>query len=229
MTRALVLFSGGQDSTSCLLWAKSYYKKVECISFDYDQIHNLELEAGERIAKLLEVDRILLKIPFIKDISVSSLLTKTESKEHPLNTDLPASFLPGRNLLFLTIAAMYAYTKNITTIIAGMCQTDYSGYPDCRRGVISTLGAVLSDGMNYDLEILTPLMYLTKAQSIHLIWESPHAVEALSLTHTCYLGEYPPCGTCPACILRAKGFKEAGLQDPLMLRAYNEFDLTEKE
>jgi 7-cyano-7-deazaguanine synthase len=215
--KALVLLSGGQDSASCLLWAINTFEKIECISFDYNQIHNRELDSGRKICEYLNISRKVIDVSFIKNISISSLLNKDLDvcNKHILNSTLPSSFLPGRNLLFLTIAAMYAYTTQTNNLIGGMCQIDYSGYPDCRDEVISCLEEVLNIGMEFKLNIHTPLMYLTKAESINLIIKLPNALKVLSMTHTCYKGTEIPCGECPACILRANGFKEAGIEDPI--------------
>ena len=214
--KALVLLSGGQDSATCLLWAKHIHKEVEAISFTYGQKHSRELEAGDNICKLLNIQRTVIGLPFISNISVSSLLNSTLEGQHPLNDALPASFLPGRNVLFLTIAAMYAYTKEINILVGGMCQTDYSGYPDCRRTFIDYLELAFDRGFARDIYIVTPLMFLSKADSIKLALSLPLGKEILKLSHTCYKGENPPCGTCPACIIRAKGFSEVGITDPIL-------------
>ena len=128
---------------------------------------------------------------------------------------LPSTFVPGRNIFFLTIAAAYAYAHGITDIVTGVCQTDYSGYPDCRNATIQALEKTLSLGMDKPFKIHTPLMFLTKAQTVDMIDKLGY-FDLLGLTHTCYVGKNPPCQKCPSCILRAKGFKEAKKQDPLI-------------
>ena len=213
--KALVLLSGGQDSATALLWAINNFKDVECISFDYRQMHSKELYCSKAICELLHIIRIVIDLDFVEDIAISSLLTPLVNGQHPINKNLPSSFLPGRNILFLTIAGMYAYTNGIHNLIGGMCQTDYSGYPDCRVPFISYMEKALTSGLDYYIKIITPLMYMTKAEEVKLAFSLPYGPEVLALTHTCYKGEYPPCGECPACILRAKGFSEANIKDPI--------------
>jgi 7-cyano-7-deazaguanine synthase len=130
-------------------------------------------------------------------------------------TGLPNTFVPGRNLIFLTFAAAFAYQRGISHLVTGVAQTDFSGYPDCREETISALQSALRLGMESDVEIHTPLMNLSKKQTVLLARELG-AIPAMALTHTCYNGERPPCGSCPACQLRAKGFAEAGIADPLL-------------
>ena len=130
------------------------------------------------------------------------------------DTGLPTTFVPGRNILFLTIAAGYAYQKKIKHIVAGVCQTDYSGYPDCRDATIKSLQDTLKLGLDYDITIHTPLMFKTKAESIKLMQELG-GFDLFKYTHTCYKGERPACGECFACELRLNGFKKAGLKDPI--------------
>ena len=130
--------------------------------------------------------------------------------------DLPNTFVPGRNLIFLTFAAAFAYQRGITHIVTGVAQTDYSGYPDCREDTMESLQAALRQGMESDVQIHTQLMHLSKKETVELA-EELGAMPAMALTHTCYNGARPPCGACPACLLRAKGFAEAGVLDPLLL------------
>lgn len=165
MKKAVVLLSGGQDSTTCLYWAKQNFDEVEAIGFDYGQMHVQELEQAKQIASLAGVQ--------YKVFNVKGLLAKSSLTEHTdhnessyLDKELPASFTAGRNLLFLTIAASYAAENGINDIITGVCQTDYSGYPDCRRTTIDALQTTLSLGVgNGDYRIHTPLMYLDKAET----------------------------------------------------------------
>lgn len=225
MTRqALVLFSGGQDSTTCLAWALERYEHVETVAFDYGQRHRIELECRgqvrERIARefpawaaRLGPDH-LLPIEVLGRISDTAL---TRDAEIALQSDgLPNTFVPGRNLLFLTLAAALAYRRGITVLVGGMCETDYSGYPDCRDSTMKAMQAALALGTDRPFEIETPLMWLDKAAT----WELAQRLGGDALvdivredTHTCYLGERGElhawgygCGRCPACELRAKGF-----------------------
>jgi 7-cyano-7-deazaguanine synthase len=216
---ALVLLSGGQDSATCLLLALEEHTEVECISFYYGQKHEIELQSGEDICELLQLKRSVVDCLVLQDLANSQLFGSFPGTEvfgvDPI-TKLPSSFVPGRNLLFLTLAAIHAYTRRIHTIYGGMCQTDYSGYPDCRTNTIKALELALNYGLDYLLEIKTPLMNITKAQSILVIKDLPNFKPVMELTHTCYNGMRPPCQTCPACILRAKGFEEANIKDPLL-------------
>lgn len=219
--KALVLLSGGQDSTTTLYIARQVNGKVYALSFDYGQRHSAEILAASRIAGMAGVnEHIIVQLPELKQIGDSALLGKNESVSATRpGTNLPSSFVPGRNILFLTIAGMYAFKLGIRDIYGGMCQTDYSGYPDCRDEFIRSMQTTLSYGMDYILNIYTPLMHLTKAQSVLMASQIPECLDALAYSHTCYEGTFPPCEACPACKLRAKGFKEAGVNDPLLIRA----------
>ncbi|MGD9162892.1 MAG: 7-cyano-7-deazaguanine synthase, partial [Desulfobacteraceae bacterium] len=139
-------------------------------------------------------------------------------KSHRSSNKLPSSFVPGRNLLFLTIGATFAYKMNIFDIVTGVCEVDYSGYPDCRENTIKATESALSLGMDCRFTIHTPLMFLTKSETVKLSMHLEGCFEALSYSHTCYNGIIPPCGKCPSCELRAAGFKEAGVADPLLER-----------
>jgi len=223
---ALVLFSGGQDSATCLAWALSRFTRVEMIGFDYGQRHAIELACRERLVdgiKSLNAnwaarlgDSHTLKIPTLAEISDTALTRDVEIK---MGADgLPNTFVPGRNLVFLTFAAALAYRRGITDVVGGMCETDYSGYPDCRDETIRALNAALNLGMAKSFELYTPLMWLDKAAT----WKLAHDLGGAGLvdlirehSHTCYLGERGArhewgygCGECPACSLRAKGWRE---------------------
>lgn len=216
---ALVLFSGGQDSTTCLYWAKQRFERVECLGFDYGQKHHVELEQAAKIAQLADVP---FHICDIRRTLSGSALTEHASDmagAHEKNQQLPASFVPGRNALFLTLAASYAYNRDIFDLVGGMCQTDYSGYPDCRRTFLDAMQTSLSLAMECDFRIHTPLMYLTKAQT----WRLANELGILELvrceTHTDYNGDRTTLhewgyGTLdnPASKLRAKGYQEAKAQ-----------------
>ncbi|MEL8055899.1 MAG: 7-cyano-7-deazaguanine synthase QueC [Pseudomonadota bacterium] len=226
MTRstALVLFSGGQDSTVCLAHALAHYDHVETVGFDYGQRHKIELDCREttRSAILSAFpewtaklgDDHLLSIPVLGEISETSLTQETEIEI--AETGLPNTFVPGRNLLFLTLAGALAWRRGITTLVGGMCETDYSGYPDCRRTTLDAQQLALSQGMDRLFVIETPLMWLDKAETWRLADDlGGQALTEIIIeqTHTCYLGDRTQrqdwgygCGTCPACDLRAKGY-----------------------
>uniref|UniRef100_A0A6M3LJ47 7-cyano-7-deazaguanine synthase n=1 Tax=viral metagenome TaxID=1070528 RepID=A0A6M3LJ47_9ZZZZ len=229
--KALVLFSGGQDSTTCLIWAKKQFKKVIALSFDYQQKQSIELQQGKIICKKLNVERIIVNTSFINKITENALTRKAIKIEHKKG-ELPSTFVAGRNLFFLSIAAAIAYQKNIKNIVTGVCQTDYSGYPDCRDKFVKSLNQTLNLAMDSNFIIHTPLMWLTKAESIKLI-DDLGGIDLLKDTHTCYdpvsIGvNIIPCsyiGTkkfeetrnkgCPACKLRNNAFLELKITDPL--------------
>lgn len=219
MKKALVVFSGGQDSTTCLYWALKKYGKaqVHALVFDYGQRHKIELKSAAKIAKLTGVPLTKLSIPTFRELGGNSLTSSLAVKADYKKNELPNTFVPGRNLIFLTFAAAFAYQHNIHDLITGVSQTDYSGYPDCRTNTLKALARSLSLGMDFPIRIHTPLIHLTKAETVQLA-KKVGALPALALSHTCYNGKRPPCGTCPACKLRAKGFKEAGINDPLTKR-----------
>ncbi len=215
---ALVVLSGGQDSTTCLAWAMQRYKRIECITFDYGQRHRIELEAAQKIAELADVPWTCLPIDSFSKLG-GNALTGDEQVESGVRAEnnLPNTFVPGRNLIFLTFAAAFAYQREITELVTGVCQTDYSGYPDCRESTMTALQNSLRAGMEAPFTIHTPLMHMTKGESIKLAQEVG-AMELMAWSHTCYNGSVPPCGKCPACELRAKGFAEVGIKDPLLER-----------
>lgn len=216
MNASLVLFSGGQDSTTCLYWAKSKFDRIEAIGFKYGQKHDVELQQAAFIAELAGVP---FEIVDISGVLRGSALTEHEkdvSAQHELNPDLPASFVPGRNALFLTIAASIGMTKGISDLVGGMCQTDYSGYPDCRRVFVDSMQTSLSLALGEDIRIHTPLMYLTKAET----WKLAADLDVVDIvrehSHTDYNGDRTTWNEWgygkldnPASILRAKGFEEA--------------------
>ncbi len=223
---ALVLFSGGQDSTVCLAWALSRYERVETAGFDYGQRHDIELKCRETLLqRMTEIfpqwQRRLgsdhrIELPALGKISESALTRDVEIEMH--ENGLPNTFVPGRNLLFFTYAAALGYRRGLHAIIGGMCETDYSGYPDCRRETLDSLEKAIQLGTETGFTIETPLMHLTKAQTWELaqsLGGTPFVDLIVEDTHSCYLGERGTrqdwgygCGTCPACELRAKGFEE---------------------
>ncbi len=222
---ALVLFSGGQDSTVCLAWALGRYERVETIGFKYGQRHSVELGQREIIrSKLAHLGNwagrlgpdTVLDLPALEAISDTALTRDTEITFAA--TGLPTTFVPGRNLLFLTYAAALAYRRSIATLVGGMCETDFSGYPDCRNDTIQTLAQALSLGLASPVTIETPLMYIDKAGTWELASKlGGDAIVQIIIedTHTCYMGDRTNrhdwgygCGICPACDLRAKGWTE---------------------
>jgi 7-cyano-7-deazaguanine synthase len=215
--KALVILSGGQDSTTCVFWAIDRFGRqaVETLTFDYGQRHRIELTAAAAVAAHAGVRNTVLPIDTFDKIGGSALTDESVDVPRAVVGDgLPATFVPGRNIIFLTFAAAYAWRHGIDNLVAGVAQTDYSGYPDCRRATIDALEQTLALGLERRITIHTPLMYLSKKETVLLAREL-NAVDALALTHTCYNGDRPPCGECAACILRARGFAEAGIPDPL--------------
>lgn len=212
---AVVLHSGGQDSTTCLMWALKKFKKVYVISFDYGQRHRAELNAAKKISKELKLKHETIKLPVIKELTKNSLTDKNIKIK--TGKGLPSTFVDGRNQMFLTVAAIYAKQLGIPNLVTGVCQTDYSGYPDCRDEFIKALEKTLRLAMEYPFKIHTPLMKLTKGETVKLM-KKLGGIDLLKYTLTCYEGTRPACGKCPACKLRLKGFKEAGINDPIKYR-----------
>ncbi len=217
--QALVVLSGGQDSTTCLYWAIDRFgiQNVTTITFDYGQRHRVELECAARVAAYAGVPNTCLPIDTFAALGGDALTDSeiaVESGSLPAN-GLPNTFVPGRNLIFLTFAAAFAYQRDIGNLVTGVAQTDYSGYPDCREETIGALQQALRLGMESDVVIHTPLMHQSKKQTVEMMRDLG-GLDAMALTHTCYNGARPPCGECPACVLRAKGFTEAGVSDPLL-------------
>lgn len=222
---ALVLFSGGQDSTVCLASALARYDRVETIGFDYGQRHRVELDQRTEIIAALK-DNFADWAARLGEDHILSLPTLAQVSETSLTRDiaiemtasgLPSTFVPGRNLLFFTYAAALAYRRGIATLVGGMCETDYSGYPDCRNDTLQTLARALSLGLDRPVAIDTPLMTIDKAGTWALaetLGGKPLVDILIEHTHSCYLGERATrhpwgygCGSCPACELRASGFQ----------------------
>jgi 7-cyano-7-deazaguanine synthase len=213
--QALIVHSGGADSTICLHWAIQRFESVQAITFDYGQRHIIELEAAADICSQLSITQKVVPINSFSALGGNSLVDHeqsiaTESKE------LPNTFVPGRNLIFMTFAAAWAYQISAKHLVTGVCQTDFSGYPDCRADTMTALKKSMQLGMEADFELHTPLMDLNKAESILMAQKLTGCMDSLALSHTCYEGQRPPCGACPSCILRAKGFAEVGVSDPLL-------------
>ena len=220
MSIALVVLSGGQDSTTCLYWALSKYGEgnVESVSFEYGQRHHIELECAKKVSAISGVPNTFLPIDTFSALGGSALTDEIEVKtDVDPQTKLPNTFVPGRNLIFLTYSAAFAYQRGIHHIVTGVAQTDFSGYPDCRENTIQALQKAINLGMEYDITIHTPLMHKSKKETVEMARDLG-ALEAIAYTHTCYNGQQPPCGKCPACLLRTKGFEEAGIPDPLVER-----------
>ncbi len=224
LSSALVLFSGGQDSATCLAWALKQFHRVETIGFSYGQRHAVELECRTRLLKALR-DRFpewgaKLGEDHSIDLGILGQISETALTQNMLiritEGRLPNTFVPGRNLMFFTFAAAVAYRRDLKVLVGGMCETDYSGYPDCRDDTLKALQATLNLGMDSRFVIETPLMWIDKAATWRLAESlgGPSLVELIRLeTHTCYLGDRRVlhewgygCGTCPACELRAKGW-----------------------
>jgi 7-cyano-7-deazaguanine synthase len=219
--KALVVLSGGQDSTTCLYWALQRYGhgNVEAVTFDYGQRHRIELDCAATIAKLAGVRHTVLPADTFGALGGNALTDASITPEQGSRSDdaLPNTFVPGRNLIFLTFAAALAYQRGITNVVTGVAQTDYSGYPDCRENTLKALELSIRLGMDFPLNLHAPLMFMSKAETVYLAQEVG-AMEALAFSHTCYNGVQPPCGHCASCELRAKGFAEAGVPDPLIER-----------
>lgn len=208
MNKAVVVFSGGQDSTTCLIQALTQYDEVHAITFDYGQRHKLEIEVAKSLGKELGVTtHKVMDVSLLNELTISSLTRDDIPVSHELQSNgLPNSFVPGRNILFLTLAGIYAYQLGAKTVITGVCETDFSGYPDCRDEFVKSMNDALNKGMEYPLTIKTPLMWLDKAQT----WALADKYGALDLvkdkTLTCYNGVIGSgCGECPSCVLRKQG------------------------
>lgn len=223
-TTALVLFSGGQDSTTCLAQALAKYQRVETVGFDYGQRHSVELKARLVVLQQMRAqfpqwagklgDDHVLDLAVLGQVSETSLTRDTAFKME--SSGLPNTFVPGRNLLFLTLAAALAYRRDLQVLVTGVCETDFSGYPDCRDDTMKAMQLALSLGMDKRFLIDTPLMWIDKAAT----WSMAEALGGQTLvqliiehTHTCYLGDREHrqdwgygCGSCPACELRARGY-----------------------
>ncbi len=223
---AIVLFSGGQDSTVCLLWACRNFKKVETLGFNYGQRHKIEMDCRLEILKKIKKDFFginkiigedhLVDLDSLGDISETSLTR--ESKIVVKKNGLPNTFVPGRNLVFLVMASALGWRRNIYDLVGGMCETDYSGYPDCRKNTLDAQEKALSLGLEKNIKIHTPLMNLNKKD----IWKLAKKLGGdkfikliIKSSHSCYLGDRKNfnewgygCGSCPACILRYKGYED---------------------
>lgn len=207
--KAIVVFSGGQDSTTCLFWAKEQFKEVEAVTFDYGQRHRLEIECAKEIAKEVGVKHHILDMSLLNQLAPNALTRDDIEVEEGKDGELPPTFVPGRNLLFLSFAGVLASQVGAKHIVTGVCETDFSGYPDCRDVFIKSLNVTMNLAMDDTFVIHTPLMWLTKAQT----WELADQLGVLDFvrnnTLTCYNGIIADgCGECPACKLRKRGLDE---------------------
>lgn len=207
--KALVVFSGGQDSTTCLIQAVQTYgrENVQAITFQYGQRHAIELERARWIAEDLGIAQTVLDLSLMQQITHNALMDDTAEIQTASN-GVPNTFVDGRNALFLLYAAIYAKSQNIKHIIVGVCETDFSGYPDCRDIFVKSMNVTLNLAMDYAFQIHTPLMYLTKAQTWALADRLGCFDYIREHTHTCYHGVEGGCGECPSCVLRERGLAE---------------------
>ena len=207
--KALVIFSGGQDSTTCLIQAIQQYgrENVAAITFQYGQRHAIELERARQIAQDFNIPQTVLDLSLMQHITHNALMDGQAAIESSEN-GVPNTFVDGRNALFLLYAAIYAKSQNIRHIIVGVCETDFSGYPDCRDVFVKSMNVTLNLAMDYAFQIHTPLMYLTKAQTWALADQLGYLDYIREHTHTCYLGIAGGCGECPSCVLRERGLTE---------------------
>lgn len=224
----MVVLSGGQDSTTCLFWAKQRYAAVHAITFDYGQRHRREIDCAIEVADLAQVEsHTLVDVRGLLDSTSPLVDHRTqleryesfEEMDEVIGDRVELTFVPMRNAAFLTIAANKALARGCRTLVTGVCQEDNANYPDCRESFIVAQQRAINEALGIeDFEIVAPLMHLSKAGSIRLARDTPGALAALAHSHTCYSGEYPPCGTCHSCVLRAHGFEEADITDPLLTR-----------
>lgn len=210
-SKAVVVFSGGQDSTTCVIQALTQYDEVHAITFDYGQRHRLEIEIAQTLGKQLGLtSHKVLDVGLLNELAICSLTRDAIPVSNELmENGLPNTFVPGRNILFLTLAGIYAYQLGAEAIITGVCETDFSGYPDCRNDFVKAMESALMQGMDKNIKIITPLMWLNKAET----WALADKFHSLDLvrnhTLTCYNGIVGDgCGDCPACKLRSHGLNE---------------------
>jgi 7-cyano-7-deazaguanine synthase len=207
--KAVIVFSGGQDSTTCLFWAKERFAEVEAVTFDYNQRHSLEIECAKQITGELNVRHHILDMSLLNQLAPNALTRNEIQVKDGEEGNLPSTFVPGRNLLFLSFAGVLANQINANHIVTGVCETDFSGYPDCRDIFVKSLNVTLNLSMDYPFVIHTPLMWLDKSKT----WELADELGAFDFvrekTLTCYNGVIADgCGNCPACRLRQNGLTE---------------------
>ncbi|MBT2680941.1 7-cyano-7-deazaguanine synthase QueC [Bacillus sp. ISL-35] len=207
--KAVVVFSGGQDSTTCLFWALKEFKEVEAVTFDYNQRHRTEIECAKDIAAELGIKHHILDMGLLNQLAPNALTRNEIEVKDGEDGELPSTFVPGRNLLFLSFAGVLASQVNAKHIVTGVCETDFSGYPDCRDVFIKSLNVTLNLSMDENFVIHTPLMWLNKAETWKLADDLGQLEFVRTKTLTCYNGIIADgCGVCPACRLRKKGLDE---------------------
>ncbi|MFJ5770976.1 7-cyano-7-deazaguanine synthase QueC [Psychrobacillus sp. NPDC093180] len=207
--KAIIVFSGGQDSTTCLFWAKERFREIEALTFDYGQRHRLEIECAKAITEELGIKHHILDMSLLNQLAPNALTRDDIEVEDGEEGGLPSTFVPGRNMLFLSFAGVLASQVGAKHIVTGVCETDFSGYPDCRDVFVKSLNVTLNLAMDDTFVVDTPLMWLNKAQT----WELADELGALEFvrekTLTCYNGVMADgCGECPACKLRQRGLDE---------------------
>lgn len=228
MKNCLVILSGGQDSTTCLYWAKQNpgLEKLHALTFDYGQRHGIEIRSASTVAAMAGVDTHELVVLPDNILAGTSPLTNptVEVEEYESAETLPGgiekTFVPARNLLFLSIAANRAAVLGCDALVIGVSEEDFGGYPDCRSDFITAMEAAINAGLPDDcqLTVYTPLINRDKRETVELAAGLDGCLDALAYSHTCYNGDCPPCGKCHACLLRARGFDQAGIEDPLLAR-----------
>ncbi|WP_246943950.1 7-cyano-7-deazaguanine synthase QueC [Bacillus pinisoli] len=208
LKKAVVVFSGGQDSTTCLLWALKHFDEVETVTFNYNQKHKLEIDCAASIANELNVKHTVLDMSLLNQLAPNAL-TRDDIEIEQKEGELPTTFVDGRNLLFLSFAAVLAKQAGARHIVTGVCETDFSGYPDCRDVFIKSLNVTLNLSMDYNFVIHTPLMWINKEETWALADELGGLDFVREKTLTCYNGIIADgCGECPACVLRRKGLHD---------------------
>ncbi len=225
----LVVLSGGQDSTTCLYWARARFAGVHAVTFDYGQSHAIEIASARRVAAMAGVDshEVINVGPLLR--STSPLIDHTqkletypdfETMEKIIGTRIEATFVPMRNAFFLTLAANIAFSRGVRDLVTGVDEEDNANYPDCRQSFILSQQETINQALDtHDFRIHTPLIHMSKADTVRLAQSLLGCMEAMAYSHTCYAGVFPPCGKCHACVLRAHGFAVAGVPDPLVERA----------
>ena len=230
MTKAMVVLSGGQDSTTCLFWAKQKFADVHSITFNYGQKHQLEIESAKKISEMAEVSsHQIIDLPNVlkgrspltnPDIALETYNDYAEM-DKTIGDRVEKTFVPMRNAFFLTLAANYALEKDCFNLVTGVCQGDNANYPDCRQSFITQQEKTVNEALGINnFTIHTPLMALSKADIVRLADNLDGCMSAMAYSHTCYSGVFPPCGKCHSCVLRAYGFAEAGIEDPLVAKKH---------
>lgn len=236
---ATVVFSGGQDSTTCLAWALNKFNRVQCVTFNYGQKHAREIEAAKEVISFFEdyysaegrkIEHFTINIgdifagcsPLTNPMEQLETYSSHDEMEAVIGDRVEKTFVPMRNAVFLMLAANWAVAHGSGVLVTGVCQADNANYPDCREVFIRSAAETIGEALALPFEIATPLMHLSKAESVKLACSLPGGYPALAYSHTAYSGEYPPVTQDHATVLRAHGFEEAGLPDPLIVRAFGE-------